>query len=157
MLLTHILTDVINNRIIHGTLDERHSNLLLTASRKQNNLRAQHQNELITFDPSITNKNDITKCFRIFTDPNITPRWPAQHRVDPETALWHQTIKIYTDGACDNNGKVDAKCGSGIWIAENEPRNQAIKVPGSAQSNQIGELVTSGYPKSNPIRVKNFS
>ena len=121
--------------------DERHGNLSLTASRKQNNIQARHQNELITFDPSITNKNDITECFRIFTDPNITPRLPAQRRVDPRTALRHQTIKIYTDGACDNNGKVDAKCGSGIWIAENDPRNQAIKVPGSVQSNQIGELV----------------
>ena len=121
--------------------DENHGDLSLTASRKRENLQASYQNELITFDPSITNKKDLTECFRIFTDPNVTPRQPAQRRVDPRTALRHQTVRIYTDGACLDNGKTNAKCGSGIWVGENDPRNQAIRVPGTEQSNQIGELV----------------
>ncbi|KAA1476630.1 ribonuclease H-like protein, partial [Dentipellis sp. KUC8613] len=48
---------------------------------------------------------------------------------------------IYTDGSCINNGKVNARCSSGIWIAENDPGNRAIRVPGPTQSNQVGELV----------------
>jgi hypothetical protein len=47
--------------------DTRHGNLSLTASRKRKNLQARHQNEFITFDPTITNKNDLTECYRIFT------------------------------------------------------------------------------------------
>ncbi|KAG1879325.1 ribonuclease H-like protein [Suillus tomentosus] len=47
---------------------------------------------------------------------------------------------IFTDGSCLNNGKANAKCGSGIWIAENHKKNKAIRIPGEVQSNQIGEL-----------------
>jgi len=49
-------------------------------------------------------------------------------------------LTIYTDGSCTNNGKANAKCGSGIWINDNNPGNRAIRVPGPSQSNQIGEL-----------------
>lgn len=50
--------------------DYNHGDLSLTASRKRKNLQVKYQNEFITFDPSITDKNDLTECFRIFTDPN---------------------------------------------------------------------------------------
>ncbi|KAG2050448.1 ribonuclease H-like protein [Suillus hirtellus] len=51
-----------------------------------------------------------------------------------------EKLTIYTDGSCINNGKKDAHCGSGIWISENHPNNQAIKIPGKRQSNQIAEI-----------------
>ena len=107
-----------------------HGDLSLTASRKRKNRQARYQNELITFDPSITNKNDLTECFRIFTEPDNASKRPAQRGIDPGANLRHQTIKVYTDGACFNNGKTNAQCGSGIWIAPDDPRNQAIRVPG---------------------------
>jgi ribonuclease HI len=122
-------------------LDENHGNLSLTASRKRKNLQAKYQNELITFDPSITSKTSLTDCFHIFTDPNTASKLPAQRGIDPSAELRHHKIKVYTDGACSNNGKTNARCGSGIWIAPDDPRNQAIRVPGKEQSNQIGELV----------------
>ena len=51
-----------------------------------------------------------------------------------------QNMKAYTDGACTNNRKLDAKCGSGVWINTNHPLNKALRIPGEGQLNQIGEL-----------------
>ncbi|KAH7904524.1 ribonuclease H-like domain-containing protein, partial [Hygrophoropsis aurantiaca] len=39
-----------------------------------------------------------------------------------------------------NNGKQNAKCGSGIWFGPNDPRNINARIPGPLQSNQVGEL-----------------
>ena len=121
--------------------DERHGALSLTASRKRKNLQAKYQNSKILFDPSITTKGDLTECFRIFTNPDEISKQPARRGIDPGTNLRHQNIRVYTDGACLNNGKINAQCGSGIWFAPNDPRNMAIRVPGNDQSNQVGELV----------------
>ena len=49
-------------------------------------------------------------------------------------------MRVYTDGSCINNGKADAVCGSGIWVERNHPLNNAIRVPGPYQSNQVGEI-----------------
>ncbi|KAI0005290.1 hypothetical protein BJV74DRAFT_735778, partial [Russula compacta] len=46
-------------------------------------------------------------------------------------------VKVYTDGACLSNGKANTRCGVGIWFG---PRNRALRVPGSAQSSQVGEV-----------------
>lgn len=123
------------------TPDDEHGDLSLTASRKRKNVQAQYQNEFITFDPSITTKNDLTECFRIFANPNDASKHQAKRGLDPRANLRHPSISIYTDGACLDNGKTNAQCGSSIWFAPEDPRNKAIKVPGPAQSNQIGELV----------------
>ncbi|KAG2335896.1 RnaseH-domain-containing protein [Suillus weaverae] len=40
-----------------------------------------------------------------------------------------------------NNRKQNAKCGGGIWIADNHPLNHAISMPGTHHSKQIGELI----------------
>ena len=32
-------------------------------------------------------------------------------------------INVYTDGACQNNGKPDARAGFGIWFGEDDERN----------------------------------
>jgi ribonuclease HI len=62
-------------------------------------------------------------------------------RLQPQaTGLRHEEIDVYTNGACLNNGKANATCGSGIWFGPNDERNQAIRIPGEAQSNQVGEL-----------------
>ena len=60
-----------------------------------------------------------------------------------ETALPERSKpkpSVYMDGACWNNGKVNVKCGSGIWISLQSSRNAVVRVPGPKQSNQIGEL-----------------
>jgi ribonuclease HI len=46
---------------------------------------------------------------------------------------------VYTDGACVNNGKPDAKAGMGIYFGDNDPRNVSKQVMGK-QSNNTAEL-----------------
>ena len=49
-------------------------------------------------------------------------------------------ITVYTDGACIDNRKKNTRCGSGVWFAQDDPRNRALRIPGESQSNQVGEL-----------------
>ncbi len=48
-------------------------------------------------------------------------------------------IKVFTDGACSNNGKANAKAGLGVYFSENDPRNVSKKITGK-QSNNTAEL-----------------
>ena len=49
------------------------------------------------------------------------------------------TIKVFTDGACSNNGKANAKAGLGVYFNEGNPRNTSKRVVGK-QSNNTAEL-----------------
>ena len=123
--------------------DAHHGNLSLTPARKFRNRTAQENNESTLFDPSITSKDSLAECFRVFTDPGRISRNPAQRRISEGTNWRHNKIEVYTDGACYNNGKQNARCGGGIWFGPNDHRNRPIRVPGDHQSNQIGELVAT--------------
>ena len=48
-------------------------------------------------------------------------------------------IKVFTDGACSNNGKVTAKAGLGVYFSEDDPRNTSKRIIGK-QSNNTAEL-----------------
>jgi len=48
-------------------------------------------------------------------------------------------IKVFTDGACSNNGKVTAKAGLGVYFSEDDPRNTSKRIVGK-QSNNTAEL-----------------
>jgi ribonuclease HI len=104
-------------------------------------MRARAENGAILFNPTITAKNNLAECFRIFTDPAKISSEPAKRHQDPRTNLRHPTIEVFTDGACYNNGKLNARSGSGIWYGPDDIRNQVIRVPGNAQSNQVEEIV----------------
>jgi ribonuclease HI len=118
-----------------------HGNLSLTQRRKKGNVTARAQDGDILFDPTITCKTDLAECFRIFTDPTRISDRPAMRNAPRETRLRLQEITIYTDGACNRNGKANAQSGSGVWFGPDHEMNMAIRVPGSQQSNQVGELV----------------
>ena len=49
------------------------------------------------------------------------------------------TIQVFTDGACSNNGKPNAKAGLGVYFGENDPRNTSKRVIGK-QTNNVAEL-----------------
>ena len=51
-----------------------------------------------------------------------------------------QPINIYTDGACSNNGKTDARAGFGIWFGEGDERNTSESFTGP-QTNNRAELL----------------
>ena len=48
-------------------------------------------------------------------------------------------IRVYTDGACSNNGKVYARAGIGVYFGENDPRNVSRELSGK-KTNNIAEL-----------------
>ena len=48
-------------------------------------------------------------------------------------------IKIFTDGACINNGKKNAKAGIGVYFGKNDSRNISERITGK-QSNNTAEL-----------------
>ena len=49
-------------------------------------------------------------------------------------------IRVYTDGACIDNGKPYARAGYGIWFGENDSRNVSESYNGK-QTNNIAELL----------------
>jgi len=139
-------------------LGDPHDNLSPTKRHKNRNLDAKLNNDEIIFDPSITCKDSLAECFRIFTNPDTLSNIPAQRYYTNGITLRCRPVTIFTDGACLNNGKLNAKCGSGIWFAPNDDRNRAIRIPGEKQSNQIGEIVAilkaaSSVPKFIPLII----
>ena len=138
--------------------NDHHDDLSLTRHRKQRNEAARTNNGAILFDPSITSKSHLAECFRIFTKPNRISNIPAKRLQPQGAALRHQEVTIYTDGACFNNGKENAQCGSGIWIGPGHHQNKAIRLPGPDQSNQAGEiaaiiLAANAAPPSSPLKI----
>lgn len=51
----------------------------------------------------------------------------------------NKRVVIYSDGACSNNGRDNAKAGVGVWFGENDTRNISERLPGK-QTNQRAEL-----------------
>jgi ribonuclease HI len=120
---------------------EVNDNLSLTPNRKARNEAARvRENAKVIFDPMITCKNSIEECFRIFTDPNQISLTPVTRQLQRGINLEHISMEVYTDGVCIHNGKLNTRCGSGLWIGENNAINKAIKIPGNKQSNQIREI-----------------
>jgi ribonuclease HI len=67
-----------------------------------------------------------------------------------------------TDGSCFDNGEETARAGSGIWFGEGDQRNTGLRVPGSEQSNQVGELYAIVHalrtaPKDQALLIKTDS
>ncbi|KAI0039428.1 RnaseH-domain-containing protein [Auriscalpium vulgare] len=61
-----------------------------------------------------------------------------------------------------NNGCDDARCGSGVWVADGSPYNRAFRVPGPFQSNQVGEIVAiilalQSIPPMTPLSIHSDS
>jgi ribonuclease HI len=146
-----------------GNLDS----LTRTRRREERNQRETEENEEsdqgITFNPSVTEKADLTDCFRIFIDPDKITNVPAVRQPPPRgIAINDEEITTYTDGSCLNNGKQNAKCGSGVWLEDRSEHNQALRIPGQAQSNQVGELAAvvatlEKLPNYTPLMIKTDS
>ncbi|KAF6750379.1 ribonuclease H domain-containing protein, partial [Ephemerocybe angulata] len=54
-----------------------------------------------------------------------------------------QTVTVWTDGSCSNNGTKYALAGSGLWYGAQSPRNRAIRLPGEYLTNNIAEVVAA--------------
>lgn len=62
---------------------------------------------------------------------------PKKERFDFEVV--HDYVVVYTDGACQNNGKFNAKAGIGVWFGPNHPLNVSKPVTGRA-TNNVAEI-----------------
>ena len=51
-----------------------------------------------------------------------------------------ESITVYTDGACVNNGKPDARSGYGIYFGRDDARNVSERYTGP-QTNNVAELL----------------
>ena len=91
----------------------------------------------MTFDPSVTSRSTLEDCFRVYMEHAPSPHPSLRHhpRNDPQ-----RNMTVYTDGSCLNNGRADARCGAGVWFANDHPLNKSVRVPGTEQSNQVREL-----------------
>ena len=49
-------------------------------------------------------------------------------------------INVYTDGACINNGKKNARAGFGVYFGEDDPRNASESYTGK-QTNNVAEML----------------
>jgi len=49
-------------------------------------------------------------------------------------------VAVYTDGACQRNGKKNASAGYGVFFGEGDPRNEGRKLEGAVQTNNAAEL-----------------
>ena len=48
-------------------------------------------------------------------------------------------LRVFTDGACSNNGRKNAKAGIGVYFGENDERNISKRITGK-QTNNTAEL-----------------
>ncbi len=69
----------------------------------------------------------------------LTPRKQVELKSFLDNFPQDNTIYVYTDGSCINNGKKNAKAGIGIYFGEKDPRNVSRPVEGK-QTNNVAEL-----------------
>jgi len=53
---------------------------------------------------------------------------------------YSNTLYVYTDGACNNNGSSNARAGIGIYFSKESEFNQSIELMGDKLTNNVAEL-----------------
>lgn len=136
----------------HPDWSDDDDDLSLTRHRKIKNMNmrqcVQDDDAYLLFDPSITTRSTLEKGFRIFTDPEAPAVVPGRRNINALN-LPREALTLYTDGSCLNCGDENAMAGAGVFYAEGNPLNAALKVPGPLQSNQAAELAAITHAASN--------
>ena len=93
------------------------------------------EGEIIINKPTQT--TSLREAITIFNKMNPNPpATPEQQTNTTEEAQTQNTVTVYTDGACVNNGLENAAAGSGVWYGDNDPCNSSTRVALKNQSNQ---------------------
>ena len=149
---------------LNPTRPSNQDSLSLTKRRRERNQQAAEDNEQgVIFDPSVTEKKDLSECFRVFTDPKKIRNIPDKRHTRPNgISLDDEEITVYMDGSCLNNGKQSTKCGGGIWLEDGSQHNRILRIPGLNQSNQVGEIAAvvvalEKLPNYIPLLIKTDS
>ena len=71
-------------------------------------------------------------------------------KISPGSPISQDPIQVFTDGACSNNGKPNAKAGIGIYVPNFTHLNKSLRITGK-QTNNAAELyaVISVFPMFN--------
>lgn len=73
-------------------------------------------------------------------DGTTVPQLISENITEDNDEFEDDVIRVYTDGACIDNGKEYARAGMGIWFGENDPRNVSSGYEGK-QTNNVAELL----------------
>lgn len=73
----------------------------------------------------------LPKMEKRTAEPDVEP--PKRFKSDFNVE--NDYVVVYTDGACENNGKSNAKAGIGVWFGENHQLNISKPVNGRATNN----------------------
>jgi ribonuclease HI len=127
---------------MNGQEEKSRDGLSLTPNRKAKNRKNLRRRKRVLFNPSVTVNGGQNECIRIFVDPFRSADTPASRPKRPAQGATarDQKVIVYTDGSSINNGSADAKCGSGVWFGEHDPRNISLRPPTAEQTNQAGEI-----------------
>jgi ribonuclease HI len=111
--------------------------LLLMRHRKRINEIAHKSGEEIMVNPSLTKENKLTDGFQIFTSmERILTRVNRTNSFN----IANESISVWTDGSCPNNGDQEALTGAGIYYGPNDTQNKSIRMPKEYNTNNTGEL-----------------
>jgi len=98
------------------------------------------EGEIIVNKPTRT--TTLREAITIFNKMNPNPPTTPEQRTNTNGETQAQnTVTVYTDGACVNNGLENSATGSGVWYGDNDPRNSSTRVALENQSNQTGKLM----------------
>jgi hypothetical protein len=96
------------NPIFNPNTSPKKDNLTLTHRRQEKNIQVRTQNNGgIIFDPSVTSKNQLSECFRIFVNTDRLMQILAYRLQTPAAGrnIDREQVIVYTDGSCINNSK----------------------------------------------------
>lgn len=60
---------------------------------------------------------------------------PSPKKVCHDFEIENDFVVVFTDGACENNGKANARAGIGVWFGKNHPLNISKPVEGRPTNN----------------------
>ncbi|OJT14554.1 Transposon TX1 uncharacterized 149 kDa protein [Trametes pubescens] len=97
--------------------------------------------DMDVFDRRVTTHGGLGDTFRIFTGLGGVHNGRIDMRIAEGGG---EVLEVATDGSCNRNGEANAVAGAGIFVAQNDNRNRAVRLPGSiAQTNQTGETIAA--------------
>ncbi len=116
----------------------REDGLSLTRNRKNRNLELRMNDGRVIFNPTVSSAGSLAAILRLFVP--TTGRMSPARRPPRPFSIPQTDVEVFTDGSCQENGSGNARAGAGLWFGNDDPRNRALRVPGTKPSNQTGEM-----------------
>ena len=134
--------------------------LSLTENRIKGNQEAKKENRQITFDPTTTLKEDVSRLFRVFSDPSIPTAKPGYRPLRGADVAEEET-DTYIETAQARKKNRDPRTGCGIRLErEIQVTNLAIRVtPRPKPAADITALIIAlqSTPDFAPLHIKTTS